>query len=84
MQYKILSASLGYNGKVYMQGEFITLKSEKEAEELISFGCVITTLMEAPKEEENAEPIEPEVPKEDVKSISGGKVGSYPGGRKRK
>lgn len=83
MRCKVLSASLGYNRKVYMQGEYIELESEKEAEELISFGCVISDPI-VKANPVDAEEVEAEAPKEEAKSVSGGRVGNYSGGRKRK
>lgn len=41
MQYKVLSASLGRDKKIYKQGEYIEVESAKEAEELSSFGCIL-------------------------------------------
>lgn len=86
MRCKVLSASLGYKGTVYMQGEYIELESEKEVEELVSFGCVISDpIVKAnPVEVEKVEEVEAEAPKEEEKSVSRGNVGNPLGGRKRK
>lgn len=78
MRCKVISASLGYKGKVYMQWKYIELESEKEVEKLVSFGCVIADPIVKAKE------VEVEAPKEEAKSVSGGRVGNPVGGRKRK
>lgn len=53
MQYKVTSASLGRDEKIYKQGEYIEIESNKEAEELSSFGCILKEkakkVMEQPK-----------------------------------
>jgi hypothetical protein len=41
MRYKVLSASLGRDDKIYKQGEHIEIESEKDAERLSSFGCIL-------------------------------------------
>jgi hypothetical protein len=76
----VLSASLGYNGEVYMQGKYIELESEKEVEELVSFGCVIVDPIVKAKEIE----VKVEEPKVEPKSVSEGRIGNHSGGRKRK
>jgi hypothetical protein len=53
MKCKVLSASLERNGKIYKQGEYIEIDTEKDAERLSSFRCVLfenaKKVMEAPK-----------------------------------
>lgn len=63
MQYKILSASLGRDEKIYKQGTYIGIESKEEAEELSSFGCI---LIEKAKEVEEVKELE-EV--EEVKEV---------------
>jgi hypothetical protein len=53
MKCKVLSASLGRDGKIYKQGEYIDIEFEKDAERLSSFGCILVEkvkkVMEQPK-----------------------------------
>jgi hypothetical protein len=53
MKCKVLSASLERDGKIYKQGEYIEIVSEKDAERLSSFGCILLEkakkVMEQPK-----------------------------------
>lgn len=67
MQCKILSASLGRNGRIYKQGAYIEIESRKDAEELSLFGCIsIPEENEVikRKEIEKAKPIRPQQKKQ--------------------
>jgi hypothetical protein len=77
MQCKVLSASLGRDGKVYKQGEYIEIGPDKEAEELSSFGCV---LIEAVKKVEKVKDVK-EV--EEVGKVKPSQSKQY-GGKKKK
>lgn len=62
MQCKVLSASLGRDGKIYKQGKYIEITPDKEAEELSSFGCVLiekAKKVEEVKEVEEVEEVKP-------------------------
>ena len=85
MQYKVLSASLGLDGKVYPNGGYIESKSEKKMRELISSRCIVLD-EEVTEGSDIKESIveETKVPHNaDVRTISN-PSGTKKGGRKRK
>lgn len=79
MQYKVLSASLGRNGEIYQHGSYIEIESQKEAEELSSFGCILIEKEVLP----DKKPEEEVLSEERVESHSTG-VKTQKGGRKKK
>lgn len=79
MQYKVLSASLEHNGKIYKHGTYIEIETVKEAGELSSFGCILIEKEVLP----DKKPEEEVRPEERVESHPTG-VKTQKGGRKKK